>query len=244
MAWKRSGVQFPSAPRQNPRSEDLGFFRFPARTLVVSQVVSYGKLEVGRLVNADGIPDQSFEAPAAPQAGQPWPKATPTAYPMKPTDTLLHDGTIRSEALGRIKDNQHEQRVVVEWVEDRWVVVRRRLAPAGGEAGSTGTGASMGAIFDPTPEQWGLRGDPEMWAAMREMLEETELPKTIGDARALLWRSFRLVAGVDVTEPLDRVYAESIDRGGMSGGWLDLNLWQSTLMPLLEERLRGLLRQR
>ena len=190
------------------------------------------------------MPDQSFEPPVAPQLGQPWPKATLTAYPMKPTDTLLSDGRIRSEALGRIKDNQHEQRVVVEWVEDHWVVVRRRLSPAGGEARSNGIGVSMSAVFDPTPEQWGLRGDPEVWAAMSEMLEETELPKTLDDARASLWRSFRLVAGVDVTEPVDRVYAESIDRGGMSGGWVDLNLWQSTLMPLLEERLRGLLRQR
>jgi len=31
MAWKRSGVQFPSAPRTNPRSEHLGLFRFPAQ---------------------------------------------------------------------------------------------------------------------------------------------------------------------------------------------------------------------
>jgi hypothetical protein len=43
-------------------------------------------------VNATDIPDQSFEPPAAPQLGQSWPKATLTAYPMKPTDTLCPTG--------------------------------------------------------------------------------------------------------------------------------------------------------
>ena len=234
----------PLSSTTKPQVRDLGFFRF---LIHECHGESSGELRRSRrwaTVGQGNIPDRSFEPPAAPIVGQPWPRATSTAYPLKPTDSLLPDGTIRSEALGRVKDNQHEHRVVVQWVEDRWVVVRRRLVPADGGTASADSGGSFGAVFDPTPEQWGLRGDPEVWAAMKEMLEE-EFPETIDDdGRELLRRSFRSVTGVEVAEPVDRVYVESIDRGGMSGGWVDLGMWRSTLMPLVEERVRRLMKQR
>jgi hypothetical protein len=48
----------------------------------------------------------------------------------------------------------------------------------------------------PDTQAAGAARDPEVWAAMKEMLEETELPETIDDGRAFLCRSFRSVTGV------------------------------------------------
>ena len=71
--------------------------------------------------------DQHFVMPPSPDDGHGWPRPTRTAYPMKPSDTLMADGRLFSGALGRVKINQHERRVVVEWRGDAWVVVRPRL---------------------------------------------------------------------------------------------------------------------
>lgn len=71
--------------------------------------------------------DQSFNPPSAPDDDKPWPSPTRTAYPLKPSDTVLDDGRLVSNALGRIKHFQHEHRVIVRWVVDSWVVVRPRL---------------------------------------------------------------------------------------------------------------------
>jgi len=30
-------------------------------------------------------------------------------------------------------------------------------------------------LFDPEPEQWGLRGDPYLWREMKETFAETQL---------------------------------------------------------------------
>jgi hypothetical protein len=46
---------------------------------------------------------------------------------MKPSDRLLPDGRLRSEALGRVKAAQHERRTVIQWTGEHWVVVRLPL---------------------------------------------------------------------------------------------------------------------
>jgi len=81
--------------------------------------------------------DQSFVAPPTPKPDKGWPRPTPTAYPMKPSDVLLDDGRLYSGGLGRVKLVQHEHRVVVKWQDGEWVVVRPRLhQPTGGPGGA------------------------------------------------------------------------------------------------------------
>lgn len=81
-------------------------------------------------VMADRDPEgveQDFVMPRGPTAGRGWPRPTRTTYPMKPSDTLMADGRLFSGGLGRVKINQHEGRVVLQWRDDSWVVVRPRL---------------------------------------------------------------------------------------------------------------------
>lgn len=65
-----------------------------------------------------------------------WPEPRGDLYPMKPWDKMLPDGRIESEALGRVKTNQHERRSVIQWTGGRWVVVRLALQTDGLDATS------------------------------------------------------------------------------------------------------------
>ncbi len=178
--------------------------------------------------------DQTYTPPPSPVAGQSWPALTRTAYPMKPWDKVLEDGRIVSGALARVKAVQHEHRVVVEWSEGPWVFARRRLvALPPKQAGM------MSAIFSPTPKQWGLRGHPYVWEAMRHALETVDQSTSASDGLRLLDETFRHIVGVDLDDLTsgESIKSEELDRGGMSGGWVDLNTWRTKLMPLLKSRL-------
>lgn len=178
--------------------------------------------------------DQTYTPPPAPVAGRPWPGPTRTAYPLKPWDKVLSDGQLVSGALGHVKAVQHEQRVVVEWRDERWVVARPRLFALPPQRMP-----SMSTVFRPKPKQWGLRGDPYVWEAMRHLLEASSEPGNTSDAIQRLDDAFRRVVGVSVDDSTagETIRIEAFDHGGMSGGWVDLNTWRTKLMPLLKSRL-------
>jgi len=71
-----------------------------------------------------------------PMGANDWPGPRGDLYPMKPWDRMLPDGQIESEALGRVKGNQHERRSVIQWTEGRWVVVRLPIETDGVDATS------------------------------------------------------------------------------------------------------------
>ena len=66
-----------------------------------------------------------------PIAAKDWPAPCGDLYRMKPWDTLLPGGQIKSEALGRVRGNQHERRSVIRWTEVRGVVVRLPIVTDG-----------------------------------------------------------------------------------------------------------------
>jgi hypothetical protein len=101
--------------------------------------------------------------------------------------------------------------------------------------------AKMAILFEPEPEQWGLRGDPYLWRALRDHLSATDIP-TSGDAVVtLLHRAFSELAGVDLASASDeRVYLEQYAHGGMSSGQICLPVWRDRLVPLLTKRAREL----
>ncbi|MFE9500766.1 hypothetical protein [Streptomyces collinus] len=101
---------------------------------------------------------------------------------------------------------------------------------------------TMADLFDPKPEQWGLRGDPYVWQALRDHLSGTEIPASADEVISLLRTAFIEVVGVDlVTEREPQVYREQYAHGGMSSGFVALHVWRDRLMPMLVERARGLL---
>lgn len=96
---------------------------------------------------------------------------------------------------------------------------------------------TMGELFDPAPAQWGLRGDPYAWAAVREHLALTPVPAHDHEVQDLLFQAFLMEVGVDLrTAGDDHVYREEFAHGGMSGGHIHLPTWRERLVPLLVDR--------
>jgi hypothetical protein len=97
-------------------------------------------------------------------------------------------------------------------------------------------------LFDPEPDQWGLRGDPWVWRAMRAHLAGAYLPPSAGEVTSMLYTAFDRIAAVDLaTETEASVYREEFAHGGMSSGYISIDAWRTRLLPLLIDRAETLL---
>ena len=100
----------------------------------------------------------------------------------------------------------------------------------------------MADLFDPEPQQWGFRGDPYLWRALREHLSGTRIPPSADAAAGLLHAAFGELTGVDLArDPASAVTRAEYAHGGMSSGMISLDTWRQRLLPLLAERARTLL---
>jgi uncharacterized protein YycO len=101
----------------------------------------------------------------------------------------------------------------------------------------------LSALFEPEPRQWGLRGDPYLWRAMRDHLSGTDIPSSAAGTAAVLHAAFADLTGIDLdSHQAASVYQEQYAHGGMSSGMISLRAWRQTLMPLLSERTDAVLR--
>lgn len=103
----------------------------------------------------------------------------------------------------------------------------------------------MGELFAERPEQWGLRGDEYAWAALEERLARLPVPDDKRALEDLLVTAFNDIVGVDLMnansweqgESGDSgVYREEFAHGGMSSGFVCLEVWRERLIPLLMSR--------
>lgn len=44
----------------------------------------------------------------------------------------------------------------------------------------------MKSVFDKHPDQWGLRGDPSLWAELQTHFNSNEMPGSVSEFRAQL----------------------------------------------------------
>lgn len=99
----------------------------------------------------------------------------------------------------------------------------------------TTAGPTLGSLFDAGPPQWGLRGDPGLWAELRARFAETSLPATFADLWQALEQAFLDAVGQPLTEAAPR-YVARFDAGGMSTGQVHPETWATKLFPLISER--------
>lgn len=95
----------------------------------------------------------------------------------------------------------------------------------------------LGDGFDVVHRQWGLRGDPHAWRALRDLVAMTPTPRTPDAARKAFVDGLRQVAGVDIDETDEpHVYRKHLDHGGMSGGGVNVDWWRTKGIPLVVDR--------
>ncbi|MFI1916057.1 hypothetical protein [Nocardia sp. NPDC020380] len=99
---------------------------------------------------------------------------------------------------------------------------------------------TLDALFARTPMQWGLRGDPYLWDALRERLRGQPIPETFRDVRIAVENAIAAIIGAKLDPVPDR-YAGQAVRGfavghGMSDGVISAHWWQHTGIPLIVDR--------
>lgn len=90
--------------------------------------------------------------------------------------------------------------------------------------------------FDVVHRQWGLRGDPHVWQALRSAVGAEPTPESAELVRAALVAGLRRVADVDVDGDPRPVRREEFAHGGMSSGMVDVGWWHDKGVPLLVQR--------
>lgn len=98
---------------------------------------------------------------------------------------------------------------------------------------------TMEAIFREKPQQWGLRGDPFLWAEMKRQLKTTPLPVSPEAARAVVEGVFAMLTGHPISED-EAFFIERYSHGGMSSGYISPEFWRERAMPLLLSRYQAL----
>lgn len=100
-------------------------------------------------------------------------------------------------------------------------------------------------LFAPGPAQWGLRGDPHLWADLHAALRRRPPPAGPDALRSLLAAELWRLAGVDLSStdggPAEPIRVPRYPASGMSGGHVAPGWWRSTGVPLLVERGTGTL---
>lgn len=91
-------------------------------------------------------------------------------------------------------------------------------------------------LFLREPAQWGLRGDPWLWRAMRDRLEDVPLPGNFTALTFLLEQAFADEIGVKPYEKTEPVFVERFAHGGMSSGNVEPTWWRKTAIPILVDR--------
>jgi len=102
---------------------------------------------------------------------------------------------------------------------------------------SRGNQLVLSDLFAPFPEWFGLRGDPYLWGMMAAHLKDSWLD----EYEALSFedkfkRAFRDLTSQNWDDAPDEFQVEAWNHGGMSGGWISMDWWRRTGLPLLKDR--------
>ena len=117
----------------------------------------------------------------------------------------------------------------------------RSMRPAVGlSSRSMSRPPTVASLFAPEPRRWGLRGDPFLWADMRQRFADVPCPTTLDEVDALVARVFAELTGYPFGHREDRIYVEKYAHGGMSSGYLSMPFWRLEVIARLRARHQAL----
>jgi len=94
-------------------------------------------------------------------------------------------------------------------------------------------------LFHKRPIQWGLRGDPHLWAEMVEYFKEIDAPGTEEELRELIEGAYQKLTGKPITQD-EHFFMERHSHGGMSSGLISPEFWKERGIPLILESFRDI----
>lgn len=95
---------------------------------------------------------------------------------------------------------------------------------------------TVDGLFQETPWQWGLRGDPHLWDAMLHHFVGVPCPHTPEGLASLIETAFEELTGHPISHP-GLFYVQAFDHGGMSAGHVSPEFWREKAVPFLQQRL-------
>jgi hypothetical protein len=93
----------------------------------------------------------------------------------------------------------------------------------------------ISVLFETSPTQWGLRGDPFLWEEISRTIGELPLPNTESQFTSLLELTFEHLVGYPLVHQA-KVYIKRYAKGGMSSGYICPKFWRKEVVPLLRVR--------
>lgn len=91
------------------------------------------------------------------------------------------------------------------------------------------------SLFDPEPQQWGLRGDPYLWQEMAAAFHGVPMPATATELARQVEQRFEKLTGQPMSAT-EWIRLERHAHGGMSSGGINPQFWRQTALPLLLAR--------
>lgn len=85
-------------------------------------------------------------------------------------------------------------------------------------------GKDLSIIFEKEPKQWGLRGDPFLWAELKKECFGRGFPSHEDDIVELVCQKFESISGVPPTYDA-KPYVDKYAHGGMSSSHLSGLFW-------------------
>lgn len=90
-------------------------------------------------------------------------------------------------------------------------------------------------LFEPAPAQWGLRGDPYLWAEFRLYFATSNLPQDVALLKKQLEDAFVYLTGKSI-DHAQNFHLEQFAHGGMSSGGICPEFWRESAILLLMRR--------
>ncbi len=92
-------------------------------------------------------------------------------------------------------------------------------------------------LFQNKPIQWGFRGDPEMWDKLKTSFGSIENNfSQLEFENELTYRFHKIIESEGKKSSNNTVKFENFSQRGMSGGYISLDWWEKSGLPLLKNR--------
>lgn len=95
---------------------------------------------------------------------------------------------------------------------------------------------TLSDLFNPEPDTWGSRGDPYLWAALRDHFSDTPMPTSHGELCGIITEAFEQLTG-NRLGTAENFYLENFAHGGMSSGYICPEWWRNDALPFFKHAL-------